>query len=64
MLKISFFQIGAKIVTLPKFEPEEYIQALVTYKVITLAALLFLLNIDIELLLRKFGVSLNLDIDP
>lgn len=25
-------QIGAKIVTLPKFEPEEYIQALVTYK--------------------------------
>jgi len=26
-------QIGAKIVTLPKFEPEEYIQALVTYKV-------------------------------
>ena len=26
-------QIGAKLVTLPKFEPEEYIQALVTYKV-------------------------------
>ena len=26
-------QLGAKIVTLPKFEPEEYIQALVTYKV-------------------------------
>lgn len=31
--KRNFFQIGAKIVTLPKFEPEEYIKALVTYKV-------------------------------
>jgi hypothetical protein len=30
---LCLFQIGAKIVTLPKFEPEEYIQALVTYKV-------------------------------
>jgi acyl-CoA synthetase (AMP-forming)/AMP-acid ligase II len=26
-------QIGAKIVTLPKFDPESYIKALATYKV-------------------------------
>ena len=26
-------QIGAKIVTVPRFEPEQYIKALVTYKV-------------------------------